>query len=248
MPTLRLADLLFVLHWRVTFPGCLHSFLAPSSLTFLLQQEICCNGHFLLPSLGLLHHHFFRCQLLSLFVDHIPVLALASVISGRNNFSSLASSIRAYPHPAHKPSFTVRRLTSTFISHKQAPLLFSPQAWEELLIKKIATLSLFLPALALRKTFFCAGQAQILPLFCLTCCPPGWLKLPCALSCALFLGPVFHIWVESKDCVFMRWAIQWGSQACDNHPWLIVLERAWAEGEEGRGRYIEFLRSSFPSL
>lgn len=101
-----------------------------------MQQEICCNGHFLLPSLGLLRHHFFRCQLLSLFVDHIPVLALASVISGRNNFSSLASSIRAYPHPAHKPSFTVRRLTSTFISHKQAPLLFSPQAWEELLIKK----------------------------------------------------------------------------------------------------------------
>lgn len=136
MPTLCLADLLVVLLWHAAFPGCLHSFLAPSSLTFLLQQEICCNGHFLLPSLGLLRHHFFRCQLLSLFVDHIPVLALASVISGRNNFSSLASSIRAYPHPAHKPSFTVRRLTSTFISHKQAPLLFSPQAWEELLIKK----------------------------------------------------------------------------------------------------------------
>lgn len=125
---------------------------------------------------------------------------------------------------------------------------FLPRLGRNSSLKKIAVLSPFLPALVLTKTFFCAGQAQILPLFCLTCCPPGWLKLPCALSCTPFLGLVFHMCVESKDCVFMRWAIQWGSQACDNHPWLIVLERAWAEGEEGRGRYIEFLRSSFPSL
>lgn len=32
------------------------------------------------------------------------------VISGSNNFFSLASPTSAYPHPAHKPSFSVRRL------------------------------------------------------------------------------------------------------------------------------------------
>lgn len=58
MPNLCLVGFVFIPHLHITFPGCPHSFLAASIFMFLLQQELCCNGHFLSPSLGLLHRHF----------------------------------------------------------------------------------------------------------------------------------------------------------------------------------------------
>ena len=87
------------------------------------------------------------------------------VISGRNNFCSLASFVRASPHPAHKPPFTVGRLTSTFINHKQAPLLFSPRAWEELLIKNVQCSPLS-SSLCFQKDW--TLQAKILSVVCQT--------------------------------------------------------------------------------
>lgn len=199
MPTLCLADLLVVLLWHAAFPGCLHDFLAPSSLTFLLQQEICCNGHFLLPSLGLLRHHFLRCQLLSLLITSLcwlsPLWYQAEIIS--LHLQALLEPIPTLPINLHSLSGGWLPRSSAISKHL---CYFLPRLGRNSSLKKIAVLSPFLPALVLTKTFFCAGQAQILPLFCLTCCPPGWLKLPCALSCTPFLGLVFHVCGKQGLC------------------------------------------------
>lgn len=181
MPSLCLADFLFILHLHVSFPGCLQSFLASSILTCFYYSRI-----FAAMVISLAHHldySIITFSLLALFSLRWPHPCAGSrlfVISGRNNFSSLASSIRAYPHPAHKPSFTVRRPTSTFINHRQAPLLFSPRAWEELLIKNVqCSLPFFQPLFSESLSF-----EHCRPKSCQWFVgPTGWLKLSYTLLC-----------------------------------------------------------------
>lgn len=92
-----------------------------------------------------------------------------------------------------------------------------------------------------QKSLIWTLQAKILSVVCCTC-----RMAEIALWFVVSLDLVFHVCVVSKDCVLVYWIVQWGSQVCDNHQWLIVWEHAWAEREEGRGRYTEILRSSFP--
>lgn len=97
----------FLLHTSPTYKiswlaGWLHSLSASSILTFLLQQELCCSGHFLCPLLRLPNHHFFFAGSFLSVRSHPCAGSHLFVISGRNNFSLLASSNGGCPHPAHK--------------------------------------------------------------------------------------------------------------------------------------------------